>query len=135
MAGAYPGQDANAFRTSFATRGASDGGAITRPSGSRSCRRAARQPLPQGRQGPSSAGQLQDCWVQLTPLGVQMPQLGLQQNVPGAQIVPPHDTASGASASVAGTGSSCGAAGAGHSGHSRAQSGLPVQPVHNRSGG
>lgn len=73
--------------------------------------------------------------MQLTPLGVQMPQLGLQHDVPGAQIVPPHDTASEASASVAGTGSGCGAAGAGHSGQSRAQIGVPVQPVHNLSGG
>jgi hypothetical protein len=73
--------------------------------------------------------------VQLTPLGVQMPQLGLQHDVPGAQIVPPHDDASGASASVAGTGSGRGAAGAGHSGHSRAQIGAPVQPKHNLRGG
>jgi hypothetical protein len=80
-------------------------------------------------------GQLHDCWVQLTPLGVQMPQLGLQHDVPGAQIAPPHDTTSGPSASVAGTGSDRGAAGAGHSGHSRAQIGVPVQPMHNLSGG
>jgi hypothetical protein len=68
-------------------------------------------------------------------LGVQMPQLGLQHDVPGAQIVPPHDAALGASASVAGTGSDRGAAGAGHSGHSRAQIGVPVQPMHNLRGG
>jgi hypothetical protein len=73
--------------------------------------------------------------VQLTPLGVQMPQLGLQHDVPGAQIVPPHDDPLGASASVAGTGSDCGAAGAGHSGQNRAQISVPVQPAHNLSGG
>jgi hypothetical protein len=83
----------------------------------------------------ASAGQLQVCWVQLTPLGVQMPQVGLQQDVPGAQIVPPHVPLSGASASVAGTGSDCGAAGAGHSGQNLAQSGAPLQPMHCRSGG
>ena len=64
-----------------------------------------------------------------------MPQLGLQQNVPGAQILPPHDSTFGTSASAAGTGSDRGAAGAGHSGHSRAQIGVPVQLMHDLSGG
>jgi hypothetical protein len=68
-------------------------------------------------------------------LGVQMPQLGLQQNVPGAQILPPHDSTFGTSASVAGTGSDRGVAGAGHSGQCSAQIGVPVQPMHSRSGG
>ncbi len=64
-----------------------------------------------------------------------MPQLGLQQNVPGAQIVPPHDTTSVASASVAGTHSGCGAAGAGHSGQNRAQIRAPVQSRHSLNDG
>jgi hypothetical protein len=69
------------------------------------------------------------------PLGVQRLQLALQQNVPGAQITPPHVPLSGASASVAGTGSGCGAAGGAHSGQRTAQISAPLQPMHCRSGG
>jgi len=72
----------------------------------------------------------------LTPFGVQMPQLGLQQDVPGAQIAPPHETTlGGISASVSGTGLGAGAAGAGHSGQNRAQIRWPVQSRHCRCGG
>jgi hypothetical protein len=74
--------------------------------------------------------------VQLTPFGVQMPQLGLQHEVPGRQIAPPHDsTLVGLSASVLGAGSLRGTAGAGHSGQNRAQICLPVQSRHTRFGG
>jgi hypothetical protein len=68
-------------------------------------------------------------------LGVQMPQLGLQQNVPGAQIAPPHVPLSGPSASVAGTGAGAGVAGGAHSGQCAAQISAPLQPMHCRSGG
>jgi len=72
----------------------------------------------------------------LTPFGVQIPQLGLQHDVPGRQIVPPHDsTLGGMSASVSGTGSARGAAGAGQSGQIWAQICWPRQLRQRRCGG
>jgi hypothetical protein len=68
-------------------------------------------------------------------LGVQIPQLGLQQNVPGRHCTPPQVSTAGASASSAGSSAGRAAAGGGHSGHRIVQIGAPVHPMQVRSGG
>jgi hypothetical protein len=68
-------------------------------------------------------------------LGVQIPQLALQQNVPGRHCAPPQVTTVGASASSAGSSAGRDAAGGGHSGQRIAQIGAPVHPMQVRSGG
>jgi hypothetical protein len=102
------------------------GGVIRTPQALRSARAAATE----------RRDQLHDCWVQLTPLGVQIPQLGLQHDVPAGQIRPPQISAdAGPIARVSGRSPGWALAGGGHAGHWIEQICPPLQLVHSRCGG